>query len=52
MKKKFEFIRRDLKGRLVGMLKGNGDDFWSTVGEKEVIPSVYSKYESVNLSLY
>jgi hypothetical protein len=37
--------------KLIDIKKGNGGDFWSTVWEKEVIPGVYSKYESVNLLL-
>ena len=37
--------------KLIDLKKGNGGDFWSTVWAKEVIPGVYSKYESVNLLL-
>jgi len=37
--------------KLIDIKKGNGGDFWSTVWAKEVIPGVYSKYESVNLLL-
>jgi hypothetical protein len=35
--------------KLIDLKKGNKGDYWSTVWKKEVIPGVYSKYESVNL---
>jgi len=37
--------------KLIDLEKGYEGDYWSTVWAKEVIPGVYSKYESVNLRL-
>ena len=35
--------------KLKSLKMGNGGDFWTTTWQKEVIPGVFSKYESVNL---
>jgi hypothetical protein len=37
--------------KLIGVEKSHSGDFWSTFWAKEVIPGVFSKYESVNLLL-
>jgi len=35
--------------KLISSKMTNGGDFWTTTWQKEVIPGVFSKYESVNL---
>jgi len=37
--------------KLTSLKTTNGGDFWNTTWQKEVIPGVFSKYESVNLTL-
>ncbi len=38
--------------QLIGVQQGHGGDFWNACWEKEVLPGVFSRYQSVNLTLF